>query len=760
MRRLALCLVALGAISAEAAPMLRVIYSQSATAATLYWTAVPGAAHYDVERTELYPGFTLQSRQAGTAAAWGQSGLSSNKTYIYRIVPRDAALNPVGSPSNAAIVSTHGHLDNPLETTHGIKLQQLLDLRAVMKSVREAAGAGTPVWTRPTVTTASGIDADDLIDLRNALIAATTSIGLPQPSLIDPNVIGVGIRRAHFQQLRDLARSYPEYVSAAATISEPFFSPNGDGTKDSTTFNASATLSADPRLGLRWRVDVRNETNVIVRSVEGWGITVAFVWDGKNGGGAVQADGLYTFELVNLDSLSTPLAVATARLDVTPPTATITAPADYHVISNVRSSGSGNVVITGTASDLTLQQWKLEQQLGSVEPTPINTGTTAVSSATLGTWQTLVSDGTSTNGSYDLRLIVTDRAGNVSTDTVPISVGHFLVTRSPVQANIALNETVTYTSIVPFALTERIEIRYGTTLVRTLFNGPRAAGTYADVWDGKNDSGALVSDRLYSYVAYATEGSSTITWDRSASYPTGLISTQYEYPRCWSGTAWISCDSPSVDFGFDPFAGKPLRIAYCVGGGQPEGTCSGNIPALVVAKVTNFTDVTAACDAGCILNEYQAGGRHEILWYGFTPYGTFVADLPRLTVIRQFGAIPINATLLYGTAPVITSVTVTPPMLSPTSIPVPVAGQTVAVGITRFTGRTVRLSAVFRSMANGSTLRTITTAMQAADVLSVSWDGRSDGDKRVAPGRYEVVLTVTDSNDLVATVRTFVIVRY
>jgi hypothetical protein len=251
-----------------------------------------------------------------------------------------------------------------------------------------------------------------------------------------------------------------------------------------------------------------------------------------------------------------------------------------------------------------------------------------------------------------------------------------------------------------------------------------------------------------------------LTWDRSTIYPAGLISTQWEYPRCWSGTAWVACDSPTVDFGFDPFAGKPLRIAYCVGGGQPDGTCVGNIPALVVAKVTNVADVTADCDAGCILNEYQASGRHEILWYGFTPYGTFVADFPRLTVIRQFDRIPINATLLYGTAPVITSVTVTPPMLSPGSTPVPVAGQTFSVGVTRFAGREVRLSATFRSMANGSTLRTITTPLQAVDVLNISWDGRSDGEQRVAPGRYHVILAVTDSNDLVATVRTFVIVRY
>lgn len=745
------------AFSVNAAPALRILYSPAGSSATLYWTTVAGAVHYDVERTQAAPAWTFQTRLQGTV--WSQSGLSANQAYVYRIVPRDSSLNPVGPPSNGAILATHNHAQNPLTTGNSTALQHMTDLRAAITAVSEAAGAGTPVWTRPTLVIGNSVNDEDVLDLRNAFRGAALNLGLAEPSWTDPSLAGQSIKRVHFQQLRDFARAYPEWVSiGATTVTQPYFSPNADGIKDSSTFSTTVSfVTGSPRIDFRWRADIRNAATAIVRSTYGAGLGVSVVWDGTNNAGTVQPDGPYTFELVDVDSLPLPIASGSTRIDLTAPTATIASPTDNFLISNVRTGGGTSVTVTGTVSDETaLDQWTLEHEIASQSPISISNGTTAISGGTVGTWQT----NAVANARYTIRLRVTDMAGNASIDTVPVTVGHFSASRSRTQANAAAGETVVYTSVVPFALQERLEIRSGSTVVRTLFDGARAAATFTDVWDGLDTAGQLVGDGVYTFVTTLTEGTSTLTWDRSAVFPASVPATQFPYPKCWTGTGWAPCDSPSIDFGFDPYAGKPLRFAYCVGAGEPDTGCSGSNPALVIAKVTATVETTATCDSGCFFQDFQASGRHEVIWYGATTAGSYVADLPRLTVIRGHDKIAESATLIHGTAPVITSVSITPPMFGPASVPMPVGGQVFTLNVTRFAGRPVGVTATFRNMNYGSVLRTITVAPLASDVIEVTWDGRADNGERVAPGRYHVMLTVMDSHGSRAFVGPLVLVRY
>ncbi len=741
-------------------PSLRIQYYPAGSQVWLSWTAVTGAASYSVERTTSYPAWSSQATGV-TNTSWPQSGLSAGTSYLYRIVPRDGQGAPFGSPSNVAIVNTHSHADNPLDLEDSVALQHVNDLRMAVASVRAASGAGSAVWTNNPLTLDSMIADEDLADLRNNLNAAYTSVGLPLPAYIDPVLTDVFILRLHFQQVRDLTRTYPELVTfASAVASEPFFSPNADGVKDATSFSASVAFAGgSQRVDFRWRVDVRNQsTNVVVRSMTGSGTGVSFLWDGKNAAGSVQPETAYGFELIDLDSLPIPVVTVATRIDLTAPTSAITSPADAFIVSNVRLAGGGSVAVTGTAIDaVALQQWTLERTGNSQSASTINSGTAAVSSSSLGTWQTIASAGPIPNGGYTLKLTVTDKAGNSSLDTVPVTVGHFSVSRSVAQANAGTGEVVTYTSVVPFPLNLRIEIWSGGALVSTLVNGPRDAGTHNDVWSDLD----LVPDGLYHYIATATEGSSSVVWDTSGSFPSQPAPSQLPYPKCWTGTAWLACSDPAGNFEFDPYAGKPLRIAYCVGGGEPDTGCTAAQGALVVGKVATVTETTDSCDSGCFINAYQAG-RQELLWYGKALGGTFVGDQPNMTVIRKYNSIADNRTVVYGTAPVVTSINISPTMFSPGSVPSPVVGQVFTINMIRFENRSVTVTASFRNTESGSLLRTITTAPQSSNVITFAWDGRADDPAatRVAPGLYNVTLVVKDSVGSATGIQPMVIVRY
>jgi hypothetical protein len=747
----------------QAQPALRIRY-YSGGQSSLYWTPVSGASSYTVERTASYPAWSPQITGV-TGLSWSQTGLAGNTAYIYRIVPRDGAGNPVGPPSNPAVVTTHSYADNPLDVNALMALQHVLDLRTAVASARAAAGAGTAVWTN-SLTTASLVADEDINDLRSSLNAAFSNLGLSLPSYVDPDLSGALIGRVHFQQLRDLTRAYPEMVVVMGfgAMSEYYFSPNGDSVKDTTTFLASVGFAAGTqRVDFRWRVDVRNQsTSVVVRSVVGSGATIAFAWDGKNGAGVVQPEALYGFELIDLDSLPLVIASSSARLDVTPPTATITAPADAHVVSNIRLAGGGSVAVTGSAVDETaLQQWTLERTGNAQSTVTLGSGTTNLSSGTLATWQTLPSSGALANGAYTLELTVEDKAGNIAVDTVPVTVGHFSASRSVAQANTALNEVVTYTSIVPFPLTLRIDIWSGSAIVKTLVNEPKAAGTHITTWD------ALQSfpDGGYKYIATVTDGTNTLTWDKSNSYPSGPATTQFEYPKCWTGSAWMRCDQMPAGFDFDPYGGKPLRIAYCVGSGQPDGAlpqggCTG-AGAYVIGKATVEAETNDQYDANSFFDSVLAG-RQELLWFGLGNFGNFLGDRPRMTIIRKFTSIPENMTVLYGTTPVITDVAISPAMFSPPSVPAQLIGQTFAVTVTAFSNRGYSATASFRNMESSSVLRTITTALQTSGPITFTWDGRA-GDTQatlVAPGLYEVRIVVTDSVGSYAVTRPIVVVRY
>lgn len=759
MKRLALVLCTLFVMAPAMAdpPALRLFYDAANHYVRLYWSTPTQPSAYQIRRTSSYPNWDHTFQVPGYITSTGEP-VSTGTAYVYQVVPLDANSNPLGSPSNAALVYTApSFTDDPLAGgTTAVKPAHVTELRPMLNALRAAAGVGAYTWTTPGLTSGSAITAPDVSNLRSAFDGAIANLGLTSPGWDDPSLSGVQVKKLHIQQLRNRIRSFPYYMSAytnTQSVSNPYFSPNGDGVKDTTTYQV---LMFNATSESRFRLDVRrNATNAVVRSAIVAGSGPTFTWDGRDGGGVVQPDGAYTFELVDVDGLPSPLTTAAVTLDVTPPVAAIASPAAGSMVSNVRLNGSGSVPVTGTATDtLGVASWQLDRIGNNQAQASIGSGTSAVQAGgTLATWGTSAIP----NGAYTLRLTVTDWAGTSTTATADVTVSHFSASLATHELNPTTAQTVAYTSVVPYTVTETITIRNATTNtdVRTLFQGTRTAQTYVDPWDGKDAAGQMLADGPYRYYATVTDGAYSMTWDQSNDPVPGGY-TQYPYPTCRNAAgSQVACNDASLVF--DPYRNKPLRINYCVSAGDVATGCSGSGPVTIVAKISSANEENSSCTgSNCIGTWYESSGPHEIVWYGTNQTGQFIAGSGgvRLLVLRGT-TYPKNLLLLFGTTPSLSNLAISPMVFNPAA-----GSATFTMDVGSPLGRPITLSAKFLNMASGTVLRTVTNAPSSAGTQSIAWDGKADNGMWVAPGQYEVRISATDSIGSQVTIKPLVTVRY
>jgi flagellar hook assembly protein FlgD len=775
MKRAVLIFLFLVAATTQAqVPVLRVEYYAPSQSAVAVWSPVSGAASYQVYKANPYPSWQLVPNapiyySSSTGYYSTNDGVAPNAAAVYKIQPINASGAPVGPPSTPAIVTGSLYADDPLTTTIPSKVQHISDLRSAVNTMRAAAGLGAVSWAR-TLTVGSAVQKGDIVELRTAVDAALQNIGLASPPYLDPVLTAVPLKRNHLQQLRMRVRSFPEFVTTSpATISNQYFSPNNDGKKDSTTFSVTiqyADYYANPAF-FQWGINVRNASGTVVRSVSGTGNVASFAWDGKNDLGQIQPNGVYTLELIDLDGLSGAVVSATATIDLTPPTVSISYPTNGQVLSNVSQSG-GNVTVTGSATDVHFSGWTL------TNPPSTNPFATGAGSSVSGSWALSAQP----NGNYTIRLSATDLADNTATVDVNGTVANFTASQDVYQINAASGQHVTYTSNIPYSLTETITIKSVATgnVVRNLQVATRAAGTYTDTWDGTNDQGGPLADGLYRYFITVTNGTNSMTWDDSSSFAGSQITQQHPYVRCLnSGGNVVDCCDPSLVF--DPYTNKPLKIIYSVGLqdfagavcaiGDTPGTVPA-MPAYVSVKASAAGETSATCGSfDCIFGAfttspqqseaYQSTGLHQIIWYGMGYDSAYnISGAANLTVVRHYEGWPQSQALVYGNAPQITDVAIDRVMFNPAAA----GGQTFTVTIVRGTPRAVTLTAQFRNLASGSILRTVTTSASTAAQQTVSWDGKANNGDWVAPGQYEVTITATDTTGSSSSIRPLVIVKY
>jgi flagellar hook assembly protein FlgD len=495
-------------------------------------------------------------------------------------------------------------------------------------------------------------------------------------------------------------------------VSQRFFSPNGDGVQDTTTLTGTNSFD-DTTL----TVNVKNSGSSVVRTSSSSGRDLSFTWDGMDASAVVQPDGVYTFEVVAVNGTASATSSITTTVDDTPPAAGLTAPASGQVLSNFYTNPLTNVTVTGSDADLNLKNWSLDYGLGAAPTsfTALGGGTSALTNATMGTWPAAVL----ANGLYTIRLQVWDLAGNRSVALVTQTVNSFSVSLSARQLNVSTGNSVTYTSIVPFDLTETLVLKNSSGQVaRTLVDAARAAGTFPDVWNGRDDAGGFLPDGPYFYVGTVTDGTHTLVVDLTNTFPP-YQGQELFYPALTT---------------FDPFNNLPFAYTY-------TSLFPGRMT--IALGITGTSFLTGSCDPPQICLAYQRydeAGTHTVTWAGVDASGAFRPDINGISMFDRRSDVPANAVILYGHTPVVTNVRVTPALFGPAA-----GVQTVSFDLGTFQNQTVDVTVSFLNQSSLSTLRTIALPAQASGHRTMTWDGRADNGMWVAPGYYTVTVTATDA---------------
>jgi flagellar hook assembly protein FlgD len=729
-----------------------VLFTTTAGPTTIHlsWSAVAGATSYEIFRRSGGPPFAAFPHYTLSAPVTSFTDVvPQNQSYYYYVRARNGTELSAGS--NVDLGTTVSFTNDPIvaqrDEVHDF---HVTELRTAINYARVSAGLSLATWSHPDLTD-QRIFVEDVQELRDTLNAARTAAQMPVWNFTDPTLERTRsvIKKVYFKELRQAVKGVqPGGVLTVAnpSVSEPFFSPNGDVSKDTTTVLATIS-SADSD----WTVRVKSLSGTTLRTASGFGKDVSYVWDGRDGAGNVQPDGSYTFLIDAVDGIYTATGATSAVLDRTVPDASINSPAAGTTLSNVRQNGDTTVTATGTATDTHLLDWAVSYGLTSgSQTTTFGTGASAVSNAPLGTWNS----GASANGAYTIKLVARDKAGNSGTAIVDVTVGHFYASQNAYSLNAATGEAVTYTSVIPFPLTETLTIRNNANvIVRTLFNGARAAGTYNDLWDGKNDAGNLLSDGPYSHMITITEGASSLTWDLSNQMRSGSA-TQYPYPSCSARTMPLGpCDgNAAATRRWDPFTNDPLKIRYSVAEAS-----------VVTVLSTTLAETTSSCgdpNNTCIVNgEFRAPGDHVETWAGVLSTGAAVAPKPYLTVIRRTDTFPRNVVVLHGHVPPVrvSNLTLTPSAYGPER-----GTMAITFDLTTFSSIPANVTlAMIRQPtpdANMSALRTVSLTAQNPGPVTYTWDGKADNGLWVAPGEYTLLVTATaDGRSSTATSRFIVL---
>src|SRR6185312_15428650 len=563
-------------------------------------------------------GLTVTSSAFARNASGGIGNFTPNTPFAARLNYWDAASGPSGQgPGSGQGVST-GVLFEPWLTAAQTQPHAIIDATPRNRIFNPAIGALNRLdfvsalagdWTLTyrsssgsVVRTLSGSGANGSVawdgrDSGGSLMPnGTYTFDLASTSPSGAAAVARGV--AILDGGRQLAIS-------GSVLSQLFLSPNGDGVQDTTLYSGSFSFD-----DVTWQLVVRNASASVVRTASGQGQAFTFEWNGQSDSAQLQPDGAYTFELVATIGTAVANDAKSATLDNTPPSVSITSPGGSQVLSNVYAQGLADVTISGLATDANFSSWTLEYGLGaaptswttlrSAVPTPVN--------GTLAVWPTL----DKTNGLYSLRLRAVDKAGNQAATTNASTVGNFKVTQNVLQLNSAAGGTVTYTSTVPFPLTETLVIKdRAGAVVKTLIDGSRQAGSYVDPWNGRRETAVPAPDGLYLYVATVTDGTHTMTWDLSGQYLNDYF--DYTYPVVQS---------------YDPFNNQPMRISYNFS--QPGRM-------RVVLTTLNISHVTPTCDPPniCVRNDYEPAGPRTVEWALVDSTGVFIPGIVRGVLIKE-----------------------------------------------------------------------------------------------------------------------------
>lgn len=184
-----------------AAPTNLVAAATSTTSVSLTWTAVAGAASYEIWRSSGHSAFALLNTSVG--ATYGDSGLTANTSYLYKV----RAINGGNQSPFSGVdpATTTIFTDDPVSAGVPIKAVHITQLRTAVNAMRAAGGLGAAVFTDPALAAGTLIKAVHVTELRTALDQARSAIGISVLVYVDPTITAnvTTVKAAHVTDLRN-----------------------------------------------------------------------------------------------------------------------------------------------------------------------------------------------------------------------------------------------------------------------------------------------------------------------------------------------------------------------------------------------------------------------------------------------------------------------------------------------------------------------------------------------------------------------------
>jgi len=553
-----------------------------------------------------------------------------------------------------------------------------------------------------------------------------TQIGSGSSALVDDvlatwNVpqLPVGIVTLRLN-VSNLAGQWAEFRVQLVTFADgpDPFSPNGDGTKDTTTISA--------RFGqiTPWTLTIKDPSEAIVRQFSGTGDSISETWDGYDDSGppAVVPDGVYTY-YVDATNPATGYQVSfvgPVTVDNTLPTAEITAPLEMQEVWEA-------VAISGTADDLHFASYALEYGAGPAPETwtAIVSSSSPVTAGSLASWNAKPVD----SGEYTIRLTVEDDAGNTSVATVTIDLVNLKilnVDRVPGVIDPHMFESVIiwYDLSLPADVTVAVYDDLTQVPVATLVDDePQASGTNWAFWDGTDSNGQTLPPEAYYFEITATDAQG-----RSDQYTRS--SQGWTWPSTYDRTVYADV--------FDPYLNRLVQIDFGI---STMGRITMQIRASGGGTIRTLLDQAAITQ-----------GSHSLLWDGRMDDGSIYAG----SFDVYYGApsgVPAKTVLLVSDSLQVTDLSCEAYRIIPTYGQV----STIYYDLSLEAEVTIELED-----PDGNHFRTIMDqVIQPAGTRSVIWDGRNDVGQLVAvEGDYRITVTATDPVTGISVTRCGTILAY
>ena len=184
------------------APANLVATAVTPNSVNLFWSAVAGAASYEVVRSAN--GIAYVTVGTPVSNTFTDSTAATNSSYLYKVGTRDAGMitGPYGPPDLATTVI---FTDEPLNAgSTVIKAVDMTQLRTAVNATRVLAGLSAATFT-DTISTLVQVKKIHIDELRTNLNASRAALGLVVLGYTDPSITAASttIKAAHFNELRN-----------------------------------------------------------------------------------------------------------------------------------------------------------------------------------------------------------------------------------------------------------------------------------------------------------------------------------------------------------------------------------------------------------------------------------------------------------------------------------------------------------------------------------------------------------------------------